>query len=118
MLNDEMSARPSLASSLDRPMDLGVDHVFVIGGDILEQALGRMRHPIAVLVNLAELHLHDVPHGDDRVLRPWCGVSDNEIGSLKVTPDEIADGSEFSRSPRSLPCATPKSPHPWVALSK
>jgi hypothetical protein len=45
-----------------------IDHVVVIGGDLLMQALGRMRQQVPVLVHRAPLHRHTIPDGCDRLI--------------------------------------------------
>jgi hypothetical protein len=57
----------------------GVDHVGVIGGDLLVQALGRVAEQVAILVNRAPLNGHAVPDCDDRLLQPCCAVYDQEL---------------------------------------
>src|ERR1700720_3713298 len=48
----------------------GVDHVGVVGGDLLVQALGGVREEIAMLVNRAALDRHAVPDDGDGLVEP------------------------------------------------
>ena len=57
-----------------------VDHVGVVGGDLLMQALGGMREQVPVLVNRAALHRHAVPDGGNRLVEPRRAVDDEELG--------------------------------------
>jgi len=61
-------ADEGLAARLDLLARRRVDHVVVIGGDLLVQALGCMRQEVAVLVDRAALHRYAVPHGGDRAI--------------------------------------------------
>src|SRR6266702_2468738 len=53
-----------------------VDHIVVVGGDLLMQALGCMGEEIAVLVHRAPLYRDVVPNGGDRALQPGAAVDD------------------------------------------
>jgi hypothetical protein len=76
-------ANEGLAARLDLLGRGGVDHVGVIGVDVLVQALGRMREQIPVLVNRASLHWHAVPDRGDRFVQPRCTIDDEELGRRK-----------------------------------
>jgi hypothetical protein len=58
-----------------------VDHVVVIYGDLLMQALGRVREQVSVLVNGAALHRHAIPDGGDGLVEPRRAVDDEKFGS-------------------------------------
>src|SRR4029077_9130887 len=69
----------------------GVDHVGVVGGDLLVQALGGVREEIAMLVNRAALDRHAVPDGGDGLVEPRCAVDDEEFGPSQAALDEIVE---------------------------
>jgi len=68
-----------------------VDHVVVIGGDLLAQPLRRVRQQVPVLVHCTALDRHAVPHGGDRVFEPRCAIDDEEFGPPEATLDEIVE---------------------------
>src|ERR1700684_3662708 len=68
-----------------------IDHVVVVAGDLLVQALRRMCQQIPVLVNRAPLPRHCVPDGGNRLVEPRRAVDDEELGSLQPAPDEIIE---------------------------
>src|SRR6266516_7228653 len=71
-----------------------IDHVGVVGGDLVVQALGRVREEIAMLVNRAPLDRHSVPDGGNRLLEPRRAVDDEELGPSEAARDEIVkDGA-------------------------
>src|SRR5260221_3475870 len=72
-------ADESLAADLYLLRCRRVDHVVVIGGDLVMQALWGMREKVSVLVNRAAL--------DRRA------VDDEELGSPQPAPDEIVEDS-------------------------
>src|SRR5215204_4246121 len=84
-------ADEGLAARLDLRGRGRVDYVGVIGGDLLVQALGRMREQVPVLVNRASLHRNAVPHGGDRVLEPRRAIDDEELRPAQATADEIVE---------------------------
>src|SRR5450432_1496516 len=47
-----------------------IDHVVVVRGDLVMQALGRMRDKISELVNRAALHRHSVPDRGNGLVEP------------------------------------------------
>src|ERR1700684_467397 len=47
-----------------------IDHIIVIRGDLVMQALWRVREKVPVLVDRAALDRHAVPHGGDRLVEP------------------------------------------------
>src|SRR5262249_43330562 len=58
------------ATHLDFCSRGGVDHVVVVGRDLLMQALGCMNEQVAVLVNRAALGRHVAPEGGQCLLQP------------------------------------------------
>src|SRR5262249_12886953 len=68
-----------------------LDHVVVVGGDLLLQALGRMRQQVPVLVNSTALHRRAIPHGGDCGLKPRRTVDNEEFGTAQAAPDEIVE---------------------------
>jgi len=82
-IGDRPVAKPplteeGLAPGLDLLGRRGVDHVGVVGGDLLVQALGGMAEQVAMLVHRAALKGHAVPHGCDRLLQPRCAIDNQE----------------------------------------
>ena len=69
----------------------GVDHVGVVGGDLLVQALGGVREEIAMLVNRAALDRHAVPDDGDGLVEPRRAVDDEELGPSQTALDEIVE---------------------------
>ena len=63
-------ADEGLATDRDRFGRGRIDHVGVVGGDLVMQALGGMGEQVPVLVNRAPLHRHAVPDGGQRILDP------------------------------------------------
>ena len=63
-------ADEGFAAGFDLLASFRVDHVVVIGGDLLMQALGGVREQISVLVNGAPLHRHAIPNGGNRAFEP------------------------------------------------
>src|SRR6202008_482886 len=84
-------ADEGLATRLDLLARRRVDHVVIVGGDLLMQAFGRMRQQVAVLVDRAALYWHAIPYDGDRSLKPWCAIDNEELGPLQPTPDEIVE---------------------------
>src|ERR1700683_5736855 len=80
-----------------------IDHVVLIGVDLLMQALGRMCQQVPMLVNRASLHRHAIPDGDNRLVEPRRAVNDEELGPPQPTPDEIVE----NRAPGLGTLATP-----------
>src|SRR6202034_2584408 len=73
-----------------------VDHVVVIRGDLVMQALGGMREQVSVLVNRAALHRHPVPDRGNRLVEPRRAVDNEELGPPQTALDEIVK----DRAPR------------------
>ena len=72
-------ADEGLAASFDLLTRRRVDHVGVVGGDLVMQSLGRMREQVPMLVDRAALDRHTVPHGSDRLVEPRRAVDDEEL---------------------------------------
>src|ERR1035437_4708764 len=70
-----------------------VDHVVVIRGDLVMQALGCMREKISVLVNRAALHRHAVPDSGDGLVEPRRAVDNEELGPPQPAPKGIVEDS-------------------------
>jgi len=84
-------ADEGLAAGLDLLAGRRVDHVAVVGGDLLVQALGGVRQQVPVLVHRAALDRHAVPHGGDGLVEARRSVDDEELGPLQPAPDEIVE---------------------------
>ena len=61
----------------------GVDHVGVVGGDLLVQALGGVREEIAMLVNRAALDRHAVRDDGDGLVEPRAPSTMRNSGRRK-----------------------------------
>src|SRR4029453_2023165 len=70
-----------------------VDHIFVVGADLVMQALGGVREEITVLMNGAPLHRHAIPNGGNRALKPRAAIDDEELGPPQAALDEIIEHS-------------------------
>ena len=68
-----------------------VDHVVVVGGDLLVQALRCVGKQVAVLVDGAALDRHVVPHGGNRALKPRAAINDEEFRPPQAALDEIIE---------------------------
>src|SRR5262249_58370592 len=84
-------ADEGLAASLDLLARRRIDHVVVVGSDLLVQALGRMRQEVAVLVDRAALHRYAVPHGGDRAIEPGRAVHNEKLGPSQAAPDQFVE---------------------------
>jgi hypothetical protein len=84
-------ADEGLAPRLDFLARRRVDHVFVVGGDLIMQPLGRVRQEMAMFVDRAALNRHAAPHRGDRVLEAGRAIDDEELGPPQATPDEIIE---------------------------
>src|SRR6188474_2597960 len=67
-----------LTAGLDSLGRGGVDHVNVIGGDLVVQALGRMREQVPVLMDRTPLNRHAVPDRGDCLFQPRRAIHDEE----------------------------------------
>ena len=86
-------ADEGFAASLDVLTRRRIDHVAVVGADLLVQALGGMGEQVAVLVNCAPLHRHAIPDGGNRLVEPRRAVDDEELGPSQTALDEIVEDS-------------------------
>ena len=95
--------------ALRRVFDLlrrrGVDHVGVVGGDLVVQALGRVGQQVPVLVDRAALHRHAVPDGGDRLLQPRRAVDDEELGPAQAALDEVVEDGAPGLGASRRPCS-------------
>src|SRR6202022_1979813 len=82
-----------LAADLDLLRSRGIDHVVVIRGDLVMQALGCMREKISVLVNSAALHRPSVPDRGKGLVEPRRTVDNEELGPPQPALDEIVEDS-------------------------
>src|SRR5215831_7008784 len=57
----------------------GVDHVVVVGRDLLMQAPGCVSEQVAVLVDRTALRRHVAPEGGQCLLQPSAAVDDQEL---------------------------------------
>jgi hypothetical protein len=77
------------------PLDLGsrrgADHVAIVVGDFLMQALGRVSGEIAVLVNREALDRRLVPQRRQRLLQARRAVGDDELRHPQPALDEIVE---------------------------
>ena len=80
-------ADEGLAARFDLLARRRVDHVVVLGGDLLVQALGGVRQQVAMLVHCAALHRHAVPHRGDRGL---VEPSDSTTIGAQCSPAEAS----------------------------
>src|ERR1700730_13097255 len=69
----------------------GVDHVVVIGRDLLMQPLGRVGEQVAVLVDRAALGRHVAPERGQRLLQPAPTVNNEELWLAQPALDEIVE---------------------------
>ena len=83
----------------------GVDHVGVVGGDLLVQALGRVGEQVAMLMNRAALKRHAVPDGGDRLLQPRCAVDDQELRPAQVAGDQVVENRTPGLPSSRRPCS-------------
>jgi SNF2-related domain len=94
-------AHEGLASRLNFLARGRVDHVVVVGGDLLVQALGRMCQQVAMLVDGAALDRNAVPDGGDRVLEPRRAIDYQEFGpagSVRLFHSVVLPSGVFSRA--------------------
>jgi len=76
-------ADEDLAARFDLLTRRRVDHVVVIRGDLVMQALGRVREKVPMLVDRAALDRHAVPDGGDGVWsKYWSEASISSIENL------------------------------------
>jgi hypothetical protein len=56
-----------------------IDHVVIVRGDLLVQALRSMREQVSVLVDCAALHRHAIPDRGDGLVEPRRAIDDEEF---------------------------------------
>ena len=78
-----------LAASCDLLRRRGIDHVVVIRGDLVVQALRGMGEQVSVLVDRAALHRNAVPDGGNGLIEPRRAIDDEKLGTPEPTIDEI-----------------------------
>ena len=69
----------------------GVDHVGVVGRDLLVERLRRVGQQVAVLVDRAPLGRHLGPQRGQRPLEPGRAVDDEELGRAQAARDEVVE---------------------------
>src|ERR1700693_1780510 len=84
-------ADEGLAAGLDLLVCRGVDHIGVVGADLLVQTVGCMRQQVPMLVNRAALDGHVVPDGRNRLIEPRRTVDNEELGPSQTARDEIIE---------------------------
>ncbi len=84
-------AKERLAARFDLPARLGVDHVVVIGGDLVMQALGGVREQVSVLVDRAALDRHAIPDSGNRLVEAGGAINDEELRPPQPAFDEIVE---------------------------
>src|SRR5471030_1314051 len=70
-----------------------VDHVVVIRGDLVMQALGCMCEQVSVLMDRAALDRHYVPDRGDGLVEPRRAIDDEKLGPPQPALDEIVEDS-------------------------
>src|SRR3974377_2581546 len=100
-------ADEGLAPRLALPPRRSVDHVVVVGSDLLMQPFRRMRQQVAVLVDRAALHRYAVPHGGDCAIEPGRAVPDEELGPPQAAPDEIVNPRPPGSGALAAQCLAP-----------
>src|SRR6266446_6156630 len=86
-------ADEGLAAALDLRRCGGVNHVRVVGGDLLVQTLGRMGEQVPVLVHGAPLDRHAIPDGGDGLLQSLPAIHDQQLRPAQTTTDEIVENT-------------------------
>jgi len=84
-------ADEGLAADFDLLPRRRIDHVAVVGSDLLVQALRRVRQKVPVLVDRAALDRHAVPDGRDGLVEPRRAVDDEELGPSQAALEEIVE---------------------------
>src|SRR5947209_3578490 len=74
----------------------GVDHVVVVGRDLLVQPMGRVSEQVAVLVDRAALGRYVAPEGGQRLLQPSAAVDNQKLWLAQPALEEIIE----NRAPR------------------
>lgn len=86
---EPLFAYEGFASSFNLLARYRVDHVVVIGGDLLVQALARMRQQIPVIVHSAAPARS--PTRRRCSLKPRRAVDNEEFGTAQAAPDELVE---------------------------
>src|SRR6266542_2889416 len=86
-------ADEGLAAALDLCRCRGVNHVRVVGGDLLVQTLGRMGEQVPVLVHGAALDRHAIPDRGDGPLQSLPAIHDQQLRPAQATTDEIIENT-------------------------
>src|SRR3974390_2552207 len=94
-------ADEGLAAGLDLLTCRGVDHIGVVGADLLVQTVGCMRQQVPMLVNRAALDGHVVPDGRNRLIAPRRTVANYGLRPSQTARAEII--GEGAPSPGALP---------------
>src|SRR5262245_41809398 len=84
-------ADESLAARLDLRRCGRIDHVVVIGGYLLVQALGRMCEQVAVFMYGAALHRYAIPDGGKRLLQSGRPIDDEELRLSQTSLDQVVE---------------------------
>ena len=98
-------ANEGLAAPLDLLRGLGVDHVGVVGADLVVQALRRMRKQVPMFVHRAALHRRVLPDGGNRLFEARCTVDDEELRSLQAALDQVVENRAPGFAALSAPCS-------------
>src|SRR6516165_5310897 len=69
----------------------GVDHVVVVGGDLVVQPLGRVGQQVALLVNGAALGWHIAPERGQRLFQPGSAVDNQQLWPAQPALDQIVE---------------------------
>ncbi len=80
-----------LEALLDLLARCRVDHVIVVGDDLLAQPLGRIASRLWSLCNGATLHRDSMPDRGDRGLERRGAVDDEKLRSPQTAPDQIVE---------------------------
>src|SRR5919202_349834 len=101
-VRDRPALQPPLAQERLAPLGYlgrarGVDHVRVVGRDLLMQPLGRVGQKVAVLVNRAALERNIGPQRRKCFLQAGGPIHDDELGCLQATGREIVEQRAPSR---------------------
>jgi hypothetical protein len=86
-------ADKGLAANGDLLRRRRIDHVVVVCGNLVMQALRSVRKQVSVLVDRAALHRHAVPDRGDGVVEPRRAIDNEEFWPPQSALDEIAEDS-------------------------
>src|SRR2546423_8325098 len=68
-----------------------IDHVSVVGANLVVQSLGGVGEQVPVLVNRAALDWHALPHRGQCILEPGRAINDEECWSPQSALEEIVE---------------------------